>query len=195
MRKTCLALVLAGGAMVVTATPARADGFKSYQVCGGDQFKTCAAVEITVVGGNVTMKVWNLSGQFGSRAGTVFDAIGFYNLPAGVDLVGGSGSVTGPARPGDTPGNWNFQNGGRVNFGMDIKTDTPGPKSALTNGSRAGARRRLNCRKPARPVPEPMFAEHEQPGRLGDIHLPDLRWQLGSRDQPYRHPWLRRNHR
>lgn len=138
MRKTCLALVLAGGAMVVTATPARADGFKSYQVCGGDQFKTCAAVEITVVGGNVTMKVWNLSGQFGSRAGTVFDAIGFYNLPAGVDLVGGSGSVTGPARPGDTPGNWNFQNGGRVNFGMDIKTDTPGPKSALTNGIASG---------------------------------------------------------
>jgi hypothetical protein len=137
MRKNCLALALAGGLAVGTAMPAWADGFRSYQVCGGDQFRTCAAVEITVVGSSVTMRVWNMSGQNGTRAGTIFDAIGFYNLPPGVSLTGG-GSVTGPARPGDTPGNWNFNNGGRVNFGVDIKADTPGPKTATTNGIASG---------------------------------------------------------
>jgi hypothetical protein len=107
-------------------------------VCGGDQFKTCAAVQITVVGSNVTMRVWNFSGQQGSRAGTVFNAIGFYNLPAGVDFVAGSGNVTGPARPGDNPGNWAFSNNGRVNFLVDVRTGTPGQKEALTNGIASG---------------------------------------------------------
>jgi hypothetical protein len=138
MQKTCLALALLGGLISVQTTPAMADGTRSYNVCGGDQFKTCAAVEVTVVGSNVTLRIWNMSGQNGSRAGTVFDALGIYNLPPGISLVSGSGNVSGPARPGDTPGNWNFQNGGKVNFGVDIKTDTPGPKSALTNGIASG---------------------------------------------------------
>ena len=138
MRKSCLALALVGGMMAAQATPAMADGTRSYNVCGGDQFKTCAAVEVSVVGSNVTMRIWNMSGQYGSRAGTVFDAVGIYNLPAGISLVAGSGNVTGPARPGDSPSNWNFQNSGKVNFGVDIKTDTPGPKTALTNGIASG---------------------------------------------------------
>jgi hypothetical protein len=138
MRKSFLALALVGGLMAVETTPALADGTRSYNVCGGDQFKTCAAVEVSVIGSNVTLRIWNMSGQHGSRAGTVFDAVGLYNLPAGISVVSGSGNVSGPARPGDSPGNWNFQNNGKVNFGVDIKTETPGPKTALTNGIASG---------------------------------------------------------
>ena len=134
MRRTCTALALAGGIALAVATPAMADGFQTYRVCGGDQFKTCAAVELSVVGANVTMKVWNLSGFNGSGAGTVFTGFGFYNLPAGISYVGGSGNVSGPARPGDTPGNWTFKNDGRVNFPVDIDAGTPGKNEQMVNG-------------------------------------------------------------
>ena len=57
-------LFLAAAALLM-ALPgvAKADGFRSYRVCGGDTFTTCAAVRITVVGNNVTVDVWNLSGN------------------------------------------------------------------------------------------------------------------------------------
>jgi len=77
-------LFLAAAALLM-ALPgvAKADGFKSYRVCGGDTFTTCAAVRITVVGNNVTVDVWNISGNtaasYGtqSNAGSIFNGIGF----------------------------------------------------------------------------------------------------------------------
>ena len=135
MGKRSLVLAVTSGLMLA-ATPAWADGFQSYNVCGGDVFNTCAAVEITVTGNNVTMRVWNLSGTNGTQAGTVFNAIGFYNMPAGVSFV--SGTTTGPARPGDTPGNWNYRNNGKVAFSVDNQVLIPGDKFALQNGIASG---------------------------------------------------------
>jgi hypothetical protein len=98
-------LFLAAAALLM-ALPgvAKADGFRSYRVCGGDTFTTCAAVRITVLGNNVTVDVWNLSGNtaatYGtqSNAGSIFNGIGFYHVPAGIDVVTGSMSVTGPTK-------------------------------------------------------------------------------------------------
>jgi hypothetical protein len=122
---------------------ARADGFKSYRVCGGYSFTTCAAVKISVVGNDVTVSVWNLSGNtagsFGTQspAGTIFTGIGFYNLPAGVDAVTGLGSMTvsGPARAGNNPGNWKLSNNGRVDFIVDVAQNSG---AAGANGIASG---------------------------------------------------------
>jgi hypothetical protein len=136
MNKRYQVLALTAG-LLLSAAPAWADGFQSYRVCGGDKFVTCSAVEITVSGSNVTMRVWNLSGFHGSRPGTVFNSIGFYNMPAGVVFVPGSGSVSGPARPGDNPGNWVIQNGGKVSFPVDNRLVIPNLNN-LDNGIASG---------------------------------------------------------
>ena len=145
MKKIATILSLTGALALISATPARADGFRSYQVCGGDQFVTCAAIEITVVGSNVTMRVWNLSGNAGvtgvnSPANTIINGIGFYNVPAGVSAVTGSLSTTGPARPGDTPGNWALSNTGKVNFNVDFRTVTgTGTDNGIASGCASAA--------------------------------------------------------
>lgn len=144
MNKTGRFVALLGVLAVSLPTAAFAGGFQSYRVCGGDQFATCAAVTIDVVGTNVTVRLWNLSGnaagtygQGGSTwAGTVFNGIGFYNT-SGVSAVLGSLTVTGPARPGDTPGNWSLNNSGKVNFMVDFQTRTPGSKN-MDNGIASG---------------------------------------------------------
>jgi hypothetical protein len=148
MRKIVAALSLL--ALAGTST-AWANGFKSYRVCGGDTFTMCAAVEIQVVGSNVTMKVWNLSanngatyGQAaGSFGGSVIDGIGFYNLPAGFQVNTGSLAVTGPIRAGDNAiaasGGWNLKNFGSVAFSVDFKVGTPGAHDGGVSSGCAGA--------------------------------------------------------
>jgi hypothetical protein len=138
MRK--LGAVLALLAVAGTSN-AWADGFKSYRVCGGDRFNMCAAVEITVAGNSVTMRVWNLSQNLGatygqaagSFGGSVIDGIGFYNLPAGFAVNSGSLSVTGPVRAGDNlataQSGWNLANFGSVAFAVDFRTTTPNPRN------------------------------------------------------------------
>jgi len=128
MNKTGRFVALLGALAVGLPAVASADGFRSYRVCGGDQFATCAAVTINVVGSDVTVQLWNLSGnsagtygQGGSTwAGTVFTGIGFYNT-SGVSAVLGSLTTTGPARAGDTPGSWTLSNNSRVNFMVDFR--------------------------------------------------------------------------
>jgi len=144
MNKTGRFVALLGALAVSLPTAAVADGFRSYRVCGGDQFATCAAVTINVVGSDVTVQLWNLSGnsagtygQGGSTwAGTVFTGIGFYNT-SGVSAVLGSLAVTGPARAGDTPGSWTLSNNSRVNFMVDFRVATPG-RGGLDNGISSG---------------------------------------------------------
>ncbi len=144
MNKTTRLFTLLGVLAVSLPTMAHASGFRSYRVCGGDQFATCAAVTINVVGSDVTVRLWNLSGnaagtygQGGNTwAGTVFNGIGFYNT-SGVSAVLGSLAVTGPARPGDSPGNWVLSNSGRVNFMVDFRVKSPGSKT-LDNGISSG---------------------------------------------------------
>jgi hypothetical protein len=50
MRKLGAVLTLVGGLALSSATPAFANGFQSYRICGGNTFSTCAAVEVSVIG-------------------------------------------------------------------------------------------------------------------------------------------------
>jgi hypothetical protein len=142
MRKFGAVLTLVGGLALASATPAWANGFKSYRFCGGDTFKTCAAVEITVVGNNVTMKVWNLSGNLGatygqaagSNAGSIVNGIGFFNIPAGVQVVTSSLSVSGPVRGTDSPSGWNLKNFGSVAFAVDYRAATSRNNGGIASG-------------------------------------------------------------
>jgi len=143
MRTTLKALGLAGMLATGFASSASADGFKSYQICGGGNFATCAAVQITVVGTDVTVRVWNLSGNsaatFGTNtyAGTIFNGIGFYNA-SGVSVVSGSLSTTGPAYGSTTPGSWGLANGGTIGFGLNFRANTPGPVGSFGSGIASG---------------------------------------------------------
>ncbi len=140
--KTGRFVALLGALAVALPASAHADGFRSYRVCGGEQFATCAAVSINVVGSNVTVRLWNLSGNgaatygqgAGTWAGTVFNGIGFYNT-GGVSAVLGTLSVNGPAMAGTTPGSWKLSNNSRVNFGVDFRMNTNG---SMQNGVASG---------------------------------------------------------
>ena len=70
MIKAVKFIALVGALALATPSAAHADGFKSYKVCGGDSFATCAAVSITVVGSDVSVRVWNLSGNAAATYGT-----------------------------------------------------------------------------------------------------------------------------
>lgn len=155
---------LAGALALAAPAVAHADGFKNWLVCGGDQFATCAAVQVSVVGSNVTVRVWNLSGNAPvtnatTPAGTIFLGIGFYNVPAGVNANTGSLSVTGPGRPGDSPGNWQLRNDTRVNFIVDMAATTP----TLDNGIASG------CATPA-----------ELPGSPPNLYMNPCNGNLGN---------------
>jgi hypothetical protein len=104
----------------VSASPAVADGFKSWEVCGGNWFNTCAAVQLNVVGTNVTLSVRNLSGLYGTYGGTVFTAIGLFNVPTSVNAVGGITGMTGPTRGSDSPVTWGLSNNAQVGGGIQL---------------------------------------------------------------------------
>jgi len=144
MRKIAAVLALLA---IAGTTTARADGFKSYRICGGTgAFTMCAAVDITVSGSNVTMRVWNLDqnlgATFGQAAGTfgggVIDGIGFYNLPAGIQVNTGSLSVNGPVRAGDNlasaQNGWNLRNFGSVAFAVDFRATSPTHNGGISSG-------------------------------------------------------------
>lgn len=140
MRTTLKALGLAALLTAAFASSAWADGFKSYRICGGGNFATCAAVQITVVGQDVTVRVWNLSGNtaatYGTNtyAGTIFNGIGFYNV-SGVSAVSGSFSTSGPALAGTSPSSWGVANNGTVGFAVTFRAVTPG---TFDNGIASG---------------------------------------------------------
>ena len=130
-----------GVVALLTPRVARADGFKSYHICGGDKFTTCAAVQISVVGKNVTVNIWNLSGNTNANNGiqsngnTVFNGIGFYHLPPGVKIVSKSVSANGPFGANGQPGRWKFKNNGKVAFPVGIAGRSGGK---LANGVASG---------------------------------------------------------
>ncbi|MEP6573343.1 MAG: hypothetical protein ABJD11_11635 [Gemmatimonadota bacterium] len=129
MKKVGKLVGLAGLLAFAVPSVAHADGFQSWHICGGSSFTTCASVQVTVVGSDVTVQVWNLSGNtaanFGhtSNAGSIFTGIGFYNVPAAVNAVNGSLTMNGPTRPGQNPGSWTLTNNGRVDFIVDVATN------------------------------------------------------------------------
>lgn len=115
---------LLGVIAVCAATPARADGIRQWDVCGGNQpFATCASVNVAVTGTTVAMKIRNLSGLF-SSAGTgnwVFTTVGLDNLTSAVNATSAVGT-SGPTRGSDTPAGWqvfnNQTNGGGINVDL-----------------------------------------------------------------------------
>ena len=127
MRKLGAVLTLVGGLGVLGATPAFANGFQSYRICGGNTFSTCAAVEVTVTGQNVSIRVWNLAqnnaatyAQAGSH-NSIIGGIAFYNIPAGVHVTPGSLQMTGNNARASQDG-WNLKNFGDVAFGLDARS-------------------------------------------------------------------------
>jgi hypothetical protein len=115
------------------AGTAHATATRLWNVCGGNTFGTCAAVEVSVTGEHVVMRVWNLSGHNGTYPGTIITAIGFFNVPPSVSVGAANLSMTGPVRPVDTPAPWvasqNIQVGGGVN--LDVAVTTP---NGIDNG-------------------------------------------------------------
>lgn len=127
----------------VVPSVARADGFKSWRVCGGDQFATCAAVNLSVSGTTVNVQVWNLSGNYKATfqntwQGTIFNGIGFYNVPAKINAYPKTLTMKGPYRPGDHPGLWTVQNNTSVAFLVDINAKSPGGTGSFKNGISSG---------------------------------------------------------
>lgn len=104
----------------LSATAARADGFKTWNVCGGNAFNTCASVQLDVVGTTVTMRVWNLSGLNGTYGGTVFTGVGIFNVPAGVAATSSVTAMSGPVRGSDTPANWVVNNATQIGGGINL---------------------------------------------------------------------------
>ena len=118
---------------------AQAQGVKSWFVCGGTTFNTCAAVVLNVGApdsfgiSQVQMKVLNFSGSgsWGSYGGTVFTKIGFFNTGSVVALQQPLLAMTGPVRyqngVPDTPLAWvvgdpNNAGGVSLNFGTASNT-------------------------------------------------------------------------
>lgn len=167
MNRTGRFVALLGALAVGLPATAIADGFTSYRICGGTQFSTCAAVTINVVGSDVTVQVWNLSGNgaatYGqgasTHAGTVFNGIGFYNT-SGTSAILGSLSVSGPARAGDNPGSWALSNNSRLGFGVDFRTVPNGNR--LDNGIASG------CAQPGQLPSGPDLYLNPCSGNLGN---------------------------
>lgn len=140
MNKTMRFVALFGALAAGLPSAAHADGFRTYKVCGGDTFATCAAVSINVVGSDVTVRLWNLSGNsaatYGTNtyAGTIFNGIGFYNT-GGVSAVLGTLQAAGPRAPG--PLAWRLANNAKVAFNVDFRTQTTGTGNAA-NGIASG---------------------------------------------------------
>lgn len=72
---------------------AQVELLKTWTACGGSTFDTCAAVQLSVFGTKVTVRVQNLSGSNETYGGTVFTGIGFDNID--LAAVDGSGNVLG----------------------------------------------------------------------------------------------------
>lgn len=134
---TRLSMVMAGSLVVALAGPARADGFRSWTVCGGNAFATCAAAQVSVVGTHVTLRVWNLSNMQGTWGGTIFTTIGLFNVPAGITLATNPNfAMSGPVRAGDAPAIWtigqNFQSGGGIT--LNLGATNKGVDNGIANG-------------------------------------------------------------
>lgn len=142
-----------GLALALSATPAEAqfDQFRSWWVCGGNAFNTCAAIEVGTAFShfddygnaihNVTMNVWNLSGHFDTHAGTVFTKVGFFNNLNGIDAaaIAGTLGMSGPARSGDDPNEWvlgDSNNAGGVN--LELATSANDGSSSVNNSIASG---------------------------------------------------------
>lgn len=143
LSRAALLAVLAGAGV---AEAASATVYVNKRYCGGNSFATCAAVMLDVTGTTVSLRVWNLSGNpgatrgFVSPANTVFQGIGLYNVPAPINVLQRNNSplsTSGPARPGNSPGNWLLRQNGVIGFLIDFGAVSGRPPS-MDNGIASG---------------------------------------------------------
>jgi hypothetical protein len=127
MTRTLRSILPVAALAVLFAAPAAAQS-RSWNVCGGNAFNTCAAVEVTITGTSVQLRVWNLSGQNGTFASTVFTAIGFENVGT-AQAVSGSLTMSGPVRGSDTPDAWRVRNNTQVGGGVNLDMVSSTPQS------------------------------------------------------------------
>lgn len=135
MKKLAVRSLVAVAALTLGAATAQAQT-RTWNVCGGNAFNTCASVVLTVTGQNVQVRIWNLSGFQGTYAGTVFTGVGFENVGNGVDVLSSPApTMSGPVRPGDTPATWALKNnkqiGGGVN--LDIVSNTNNVNNSIAS--------------------------------------------------------------
>lgn len=122
---------IAFAAVAVAASAAHAQT-RSWNVCGGNAFNTCASVHLSISGQNVTLNVWNLSGFYGSYASTVFTGIGFEGIGSASALNTPAPTMTGPVRAGNSPAAWGFSNDQQIGGGVNL--DIVG-QSGSSNGN------------------------------------------------------------
>ena len=127
MRTFLKRTVLAAFPLLLCANAASAQA-RTWHVCGGNIFNTCASVELIVSGTTVTVRALNLSGTGSSYAGTIFTAIGFGNLNLAAvynvtgnngKLIGASTTMSGPS-VGGQPAPWIVSNNQQVGGGLNL---------------------------------------------------------------------------
>src|SRR5215207_3353508 len=84
-RRVLRSLTLATAFAAFTASTAWAipSPFTNTNACGGDNFKTCASLNIQWTGTTATIQIRNLG-----TLGEVFTSFGFTHLPAGYTVTG-----------------------------------------------------------------------------------------------------------
>jgi hypothetical protein len=119
--------------LVVMASAASAQS-RTWSVCGGNTFNTCASVVLNVLAGNqLEVRVLNLSGKYGTYANTVFTGIGFDNLTVSAVTQGsgntatGTTTMSGPSVFPGTPAAWVVKNNKQIGGGvvLDLVSKTP----------------------------------------------------------------------
>jgi hypothetical protein len=140
MKRIGRVLGLVGVAAAVGFGAANAQGTRSWNVCGGNEFNTCASVDLRVTNltasgasQHVVVRIWNLSGSNGTFAGTVFTQVGFEGIGNPVSYVSGTLAMSGPKRPGDTPAQWRARNDKEVGGGVKLDIVT-GTTNGIHNG-------------------------------------------------------------
>lgn len=133
---------LAAFAVLTLGASAAQAQSRNWTVCGGNAFNTCASVALTVAGQNVTVRIWNLSGFYGSYANTVFTGVGFEGIGNTVSVLSSpTPTMTGPVRSGDSPTRWNLKNDKQIGGGviLDIVSTSQNVDNSIASGCATNA--------------------------------------------------------
>lgn len=165
---------LVGALMLAGTGAARADGFLQWMnYCS---LGTCASVQLQVIGDNVTVRVWNLSGFNGTNANTVFHTIAFLGVGSfdvdNLDVRAPTGSDD------DSDDEWELRHRSASGGSVWLTTesdDEGGLANACANRGSLAVEDELlinPCRTPG-PNPEPGWAVFR-------FEIDDGSWNLGT---------------
>lgn len=116
-----LAIALTLGVGTTSAAWAIPNPYTNPNACGGNEFRTCASLNISWSGTTATVTIQNLGTQ-----GEVFKAFGFANLPSGTSITGSTIPVALAGRFVAGPAN-EIQ-------GMGFDATPPAPQNGLKAG-------------------------------------------------------------